>query len=231
MKLAQILAATAAIVLASHAATATGVDHQATLVDVAKDIAALKAEFPQLKDFSPANLDRQTLSISYRFRTHEPRPGAGWTAGVPAPDVDGVWFHLDFHDPGSTAQIHTQPAEAGSGECIGGMKVSFLIREGAQTPSLNGPIWRILRKHGVKRCSSFELGTLRIEEAIALAKAHVATQKLVVAGQHLAFAEWHPGSEAVGFWRIEWRARMPVKGWYTVVTVYADGRVEHAYGE
>lgn len=125
---------------------------EATLASIARDIEGVKGEFPQLAEFSAErNLHAGGPSISYAYRTHKPEPRGGWTSGVPNPDEDGIWFYLDFHDPASTAEIHTQPASRG-GQCLGNMKVSFLILEGTKTSRVSGAIWQILKKHGVADC-------------------------------------------------------------------------------
>jgi hypothetical protein len=124
------------------------------LAAIASEIEVLKAEYPQLAEFSAQkNVATAALSISYGYRTHKAEPRGGWTSGVPNPDDDGLWFHLDFHDPASTAQIHTQPMTIRE-QCFGGMKVGFLILEGSKTVSVNGALWRILRRHGVTECAS-----------------------------------------------------------------------------
>lgn len=129
--------------------------HARAMEGIAQDIAALKGDFPQLADFSPqkhGNVDR--LSIEYAFRTHTPRHSGGWTAAVPSPDDDGLWFYIDLHDPASTAQIHTQPMEPS--RCLNGWRVSFLILEGGATKSVRSSLAAILEKHGVKFCEEKE---------------------------------------------------------------------------
>ncbi len=109
----------------------------------------LKADYPQLKDFFPdKNVEIKNLEISYGFKTHPSTRGAGWVAAVPNPDEDGIWFYIDFHDPSSTRQIHTQPVIIPA--YIGDKKVSFLILEGKKTKSIEGLIWKILEKNGIK---------------------------------------------------------------------------------
>lgn len=123
-----------------------------TLALIAGEIEALKETHPQLKEFSrQKNMNASTLSISYAYRTHRAKHAGGWTAGVPNPDEDGIWFYMDFHDAASTSQIHTQPASA-SPQCLGNMRVSFLILEGPRTTSVSGAIWQALKKHGVAEC-------------------------------------------------------------------------------
>ena len=123
-------------------------DYAGTLAGIARSIAVLKREFPQLAEFSADGGDLENLRISYGFHTHAPRHRGGWTSGVPNPDDDGVWFHLDFHDPDSMAQIHTQPVVP-KGR-LGDKVVMLLILEGAKTKPLAGRIREILRRHGVE---------------------------------------------------------------------------------
>jgi hypothetical protein len=127
-------------------------DDLGILQAVARDIEALKPEFPQLRDFSAtAHLDTRSVRIAYAFHTHAPEKRGGWTSGVPHPDDDGVWFHIDIHDPDSTLQIHSQPMTAPM--CLGDKRVSFLILEGQKTDSLYGPIWSTLARQGAKACA------------------------------------------------------------------------------
>jgi hypothetical protein len=124
-------------------------DYRTVLRAVAREIEKLRVDFPQLKEFSAAHHARpEDLQIAYEFHTHRPQGRAGWVACVPNPDDDGLWFYLDFHDPGSMAQIHTQPVIP-KGR-LGKKSVMLLILEGAETPSVRGRIWQILEKNGVK---------------------------------------------------------------------------------
>ena len=123
-------------------------DYPGILAAVARDIAALKDQFPQLAEFSADKTDVDDFRISYDYHTHAPTHRGGWTSGVPNPDQDGVWFHLDFHDPDSMAQIHTQPVVP-MGR-LGTKVVMLLILEGRKTKPLAGKLWEILRLYGVK---------------------------------------------------------------------------------
>lgn len=118
---------------------------------VAADIEALAASHPPLADFRAAtHFDAAAQRIDYAFRTHPPAGSGGWTAAVPNPDADGLWFHLDVHDPASTAQIHTQPMTEPL--CLGPRRVSLLVLEGAATPPVAGLLRASLERHGVRRC-------------------------------------------------------------------------------
>jgi hypothetical protein len=141
-----------AAALSAGVAPAHSQDRFSILKAVAMDIEKLKTDFPQLRDFSAAtHLRGEPPSISYAFRTHAAERTGGWTSGVPHPDPDGIWFHIDLHDPSSNLQIHTQPVTASL--CHGESRVSFLMLEGRDAPSLYGPIWRALTKQGVRECA------------------------------------------------------------------------------
>ena len=128
-----------------------GVDYRKVLIDIQKDLSKLGTEFPQLRDFSHAReFDPEKLSLSFSYHTHKAKHLGGWTAGVPNPDDDGVWFYIDFHDPSSTAQIHTQTDTIS--RCLGSKRVSFLILEGKNTKAVTGRINSILNKHGLVDC-------------------------------------------------------------------------------
>jgi hypothetical protein len=124
------------------------VSDEHAIQEIAGDIERLKAQFPQLRDFSAhAHCDPQRLVISYSFKTHAPPRQGGWTSGVPHPDDDGVWFYIDFHDPDSTAQIHTQPVVPPL--YYRGKNVMFLSLEGAQTQPLASALQKILFARGI----------------------------------------------------------------------------------
>lgn len=132
-------------------AVATSPEQMKTVQSIASAIAELGSEFPQLKAFSTAqHVSLERLTISYAYRTHAPERRGGWTSGVPNPDDDGIWFHLDLHDRDSQAQIHTQPVTPKW--CLAEKRISFLILEGAKTKPLAGRVWSILARHGARRC-------------------------------------------------------------------------------
>jgi len=143
--------ASAALAAAAGVAPVHAQDRLGVLQAVAADIEKLKADFPQLRDFFAAtHLRTEPPAIGYAFRTHAPARTGGWTSGVPQPDADGVWFHIDLHPPGSGLQIHQQPVTAPL--CLGESRVSFLILEGRETRSLHGPLWSALAKQGAREC-------------------------------------------------------------------------------
>ncbi|HKE57802.1 MAG TPA: hypothetical protein VKB46_13910 [Pyrinomonadaceae bacterium] len=125
---------------------------------IGQDIANLKAQFPQLREFSVSkNVLSERLIITYDYHTHRSQIRSGWRAQVPEPDDDGVWFYIDFHDPGSTDQIHTQPTLGWPGwppDCFEDKKVSFLMLEGNKTSPVSGEISEILHRYGVKLCTA-----------------------------------------------------------------------------
>ena len=126
-------------------------DYALVLERIAQEIEAMKADYPQLGDFSAAaTLDVNDLKMSFGYRTHRSKTRGGWTSGVPNPDDDGIWFYVDFHAPDSSAQIHTQPASIP--QCIGAKRVSFLILEGARTKRVGGAIASVLKRHGAGKC-------------------------------------------------------------------------------
>jgi hypothetical protein len=150
---AQFVVAACALLIpvAGVPAKAAPKDYWKALQAIARDIAKLATDFPQLKDFSPTeNADIQRLALDYGYRTHQAQHRGGWTSEVPNPDDDGIWFYIDFHEPDSQAQIHTQPVVAKL--CLADKRVSLLILEGKSTKSVAGRIGNILRSHGVKEC-------------------------------------------------------------------------------
>ena len=140
-----------ASMLAGGADPGVAPDPVAVLRAVAIDIQALGATRPQLAAFRvDEHLDPARARIDYAWHTHAAGHGGGWTAGVPNPDPDGIWFHIDVHDPASTAQIHTQPMVERL--CLGAAHVSFLVLEGEKAEPAAGDIRQILDRHGVVRC-------------------------------------------------------------------------------
>jgi hypothetical protein len=128
-------------------------DYPKVLRAIADDIASLHNKFPQLKDFSPeSNIQLENLAIDYSYHTHRAQHRGGWTAGVPNPDPDGVWFYINFHSPDSTAQIDTQPVTSPERSCLGEKRITFLILEGPESKPFAGEIWSILKKRGVRPC-------------------------------------------------------------------------------
>ncbi len=131
---------------------AAGQDYSKIMTSIARDIENLKVSYPQLKKFSiKKHLNTDKLRIVYDYHTHEPAHTGGWSSGVPSPDNDGISLFIDFHDSASTAEMHTQPMTIVPC-CLGDKRISFLLLEGKETKSVNVPIWKILRKYGVKEC-------------------------------------------------------------------------------
>jgi hypothetical protein len=142
------------VALSTSARAASEYDYAATIKAIASDIAGLRTDFPQLREFSATqNVLFDRLAVDYAYRTHRHRgSGGGWQAQAPNPDDNGVWLYIDFHDAGSRAQIHTQPMTPAL--CLGDKRVTFLLLEGDRTKPLGEPVGAILHAHGVKPCSS-----------------------------------------------------------------------------
>jgi hypothetical protein len=137
--------------LAAGASAGPPTGPAAILRAIAVDIEALGARHPALAAFRAGeHLDGAQVRIDYAWHTHAATQPGGWTAGVPNPDADGLWFHIDVHDPASTAQIHTQPMVERL--CLGNRRVSFLVLEGDRAMPVAGELRRILERHGVVRC-------------------------------------------------------------------------------
>lgn len=123
-------------------------DYAGILRAIARDIEAIKTDFPQLGDFVAArHAEPDGLRITYEYHTHPAERPGGWASGVPNPDEDGIWFSIDFHDPDSRAQIHTQPVLPPLR--LGTKAVSFLILEGRRVKPVAGSLRTILARHGV----------------------------------------------------------------------------------
>ncbi len=135
----------------SHAAAAPDLD--ATCRAIAADIRRLRDRFPQLADVERARITMgRSCRISFEHRCHRATHAGGWSAAVPNPDPDGVWFYLglwDESDPAeAAAQINTQPVMPL--RTLGGKRVTFLILEGKATRPLGGELLRILKRHGLR---------------------------------------------------------------------------------
>jgi hypothetical protein len=126
------------------------INYADALTAIAKDIEAAKGDYPQLAEFFASdNCDTERLVISYEFRTGPPTGCGGWAGGAPHPKDDGVWFHIDLHEPGSTAQIHTQPIVPRMH--YRNKRAMLLILEGSTTKKIAGTLNAIMMKHGVAR--------------------------------------------------------------------------------
>lgn len=113
---------------------------------IAADLAALGTTCPRLAAFDPQTaIGPSGLDLDYTFHTHAPKRRGGWTAAVPNPDPDGIFLHVDLHDPGSTAQIHTQPIVPMRD--VAGMKLMMLLLEGEAGPPCAPAIDAVLAKH------------------------------------------------------------------------------------
>jgi hypothetical protein len=125
-------------------ATAAEPDYREALRAIDRQLAKLGREFPQMAAYAKTReLELDQLVIGYAFHTHPPTRHVGWTGAVPNPDDDGIWFHIDLHDPDSQAQIHTQPVTFTKVPL--GKKIAFLLSlEGRKTKPVGGRIWEII---------------------------------------------------------------------------------------
>jgi hypothetical protein len=121
---------------------------------IARDIAGLKPSFPQLVAFDPTSVSVNTLSrecsITYNYRTHQSTVRGGWGALVPAPDPDGVWFHIGIWAPdglASRSQINTQPGAAVF--AFGEENITVLILDGEKSRRLGTALRMLLRRLGM----------------------------------------------------------------------------------
>jgi hypothetical protein len=120
----------------------------ATCKSIAGDIEKLTRQFPQLTSYRA--VDQHDCTIRYQHKTHKPTTRGGWSAGVPQPDADGIWFYIGVYDPNgpeAQSQIHTQPVVPNW--WIGSRKVMFLILEGDKTTPAAGAIMKVLERHGL----------------------------------------------------------------------------------
>ncbi|HET9952855.1 MAG TPA: hypothetical protein VFQ61_00045 [Polyangiaceae bacterium] len=127
-------------------------DLTASCTAIARDIDALKPNYPQLAAFDPGNViaGNGECTISYAYRTHRSTRRGGWVAQVPNPDPDGVWFHIGIWDPqgpGRNSQINTQPGF--SVYRLAEDNVTFLALEGAKVKPLRPELRRVLERRGM----------------------------------------------------------------------------------
>jgi hypothetical protein len=128
-------------------------DYRKSIQAVARDIEALRHQYPQLIEFSATkSTEPDRLVIEYSYHTHAAVHHGGWTSHVPNPNDDGIWFYIDLHEPDSIAQIDTQPAQPLIQNCVGKKRVTFLILEGRSTKPITGRIANILTRHGAAPC-------------------------------------------------------------------------------
>ena len=146
-----MLALACGAVACRPAASSKPVSHETSgqaLCAIAKDLERSKSDYPQLRGFSArGHCDAQRLVISYEHDCDPPQGGGGWSGATPAPRPGGIWLHLDFHDPSSTAQIHTQPIVLP--RYYGDLDVMLLLREGEATSSIGAELEAIMARHGV----------------------------------------------------------------------------------
>lgn len=123
-------------------------DYTAICKAVAGDIERLTRQYPQLGEYRAVDALRHDCWIDFGWHTHQATHAGGWTAGVPNPDPDGVWFHVGLWDPATGGnQIDTQPMLPNW--WIGDRRVTFLILEGERTTSVAKELLAILTRHGL----------------------------------------------------------------------------------
>jgi hypothetical protein len=142
---------TAACGSASHGAPVTQAsDYTEVCRAIAGDIERIGRGYPQLVDYRAvdAHIEAQSCRIDYGYRTHRATHVGGWSAGVPNPDPDGIWFYISLWDPQSaeaSSQINTQPVMPSW--WIGDRRVTFLVLEGDRNPPVRDKLFDILETH------------------------------------------------------------------------------------
>ncbi|MCA9662303.1 MAG: hypothetical protein KC486_28445 [Myxococcales bacterium] len=129
------------------------VDAAATCRAIAADLEELGRDYPQLRRFrADKQLREGGCPIDYEHNCHPPERTGGWTAGVPNPDPDGIWFYIDLWDPNDPAaassQINTQPVTPPW--MIGERRVTFLVLEGDAVTPASAAILEVLERHGMR---------------------------------------------------------------------------------
>jgi hypothetical protein len=120
---------------------------------IASDIELLRARFPQLVEYRTAAAMHRDCVIEYGWHIGRPTGrGGGWTAQVPDPERDGVWFYVGLYDPNgpeANDQINSQPIMPADWR-IGARKVTLLVVEGADTHGIGAAVIEVLRRHGMR---------------------------------------------------------------------------------
>ena len=117
---------------------------------IAADLELLRPEFPALVELRASTAMKRDCVIEYGWHVGAPAGHGGWSAQVPRPERDGVWFYVGLYDPhGAEAndQINTQPALPTW--WVGTRKVTFLISEGERARGIGDAILEVLRRHGM----------------------------------------------------------------------------------
>ena len=128
----------------------TPVTFPATCAAIAADLETLRPQFPALVEYRADTAQQRPCWISYGWHTHRSTSTGGWTAGVPNPDRDGVWFYIGIYDPKgpeASAQINTQPMTPNW--WIGDRKVMYLVLAGDGVHGLEERVMAVLTKHGL----------------------------------------------------------------------------------
>jgi hypothetical protein len=128
-----------------------GVDYTALCHAIAGDIELLRRQYPQLAEYRAVDALRRDCTIDFGWHTHRAAQTGGWSAGVPTPDADGIWFYIGIYDPNgpdAQSQINTQPVVPNW--WLGDRKVTFLLLEGAHTHSVASELHAILEHRGME---------------------------------------------------------------------------------
>jgi hypothetical protein len=127
------------------------IDYPTECKRIADELEVLDRQFPQMADYRSVDAHHD-CRLSYEHHTHRSRRAGGWSAEVPNPDPDGVWFHIGLWDPNdpreANAQINTQPMLPDW--WIGERRVTFLILEGEHTKSVADAIIAVLKRHHLR---------------------------------------------------------------------------------
>jgi hypothetical protein len=115
------------------------------LADIARDIAALAPDFPQLAEFPTQSLVTERELFYVFHAAPDPTIKAGWRRGYPFPADDGVVISLRLLDDEQRASMQ----EAVLALCrLGGFWLYIHVFDGKSTRPLAGPIHDILTAHG-----------------------------------------------------------------------------------
>lgn len=142
----------AALVACSSPAPTTPVapTFPASCTAIAADLEALRPQFPALVEYRADTAQRRVCWIEYGWHTHKAAQTGGWSAGVPSPDRDGVWFYIGIYDPNgpeASSQINTQPMTPNW--WVGDRKVMYLMLVGDDVHGLGDQVMAVLTKHGL----------------------------------------------------------------------------------
>lgn len=122
---------------------------------IARDLIALRRRYRALASMRAVVEDGEcTFSLAYHVGA--PAGGAGYAGGIPVPQDDGVWFHLELYDPtgpNAMSQVNSQPVLPPW--WIGARRVTWLARSGARATVVDGKtleqaVWEVVRSAGLR---------------------------------------------------------------------------------